>query len=627
MSKMISSFAAKMLQIKMFSKFFARLCLGVLVVQLAVIIIYNSWFNAVWEATKHMFFGGVGISWDMLTHLKFAPAAKIFKNSWDGFWELQSLVVTRSLVVWVLLPITLIYMAVFDEDEDEGKEFIQGRRFIPHQELNFLAHGFSKFVPFQRLRFKKCLPLGNVYLPIVDEPKQTFVIGKPGVGKTNLFNYIIQKIRTRAQRVVIHDYKGDYVEMFYDSTRGDILFNPLDVRSVGWCLFNDCKSIMDVEAFAHGLIPDPIPGSDPFWNNSARDIFVGILRYCYVSGKTSNKDIWQTVTLPNVQLYEILQTTKGGELGAKHLEDPDGKTAMNIMSNLMQYVKVFEYMSTMSGDFSITDWVTNENQVGSIFITNYANLQNILKPMISLFIQTVGRVLLSQCDDRDNRLFFILDEFGQLPNLATIQNLMTTSRSKGGSIFIGVQDIGQIDKVYKKESRTTILNSASNRIIFNCKDHDTAKFFSVDIGETEYYENTLTKSLNMGDGDRVNTSKQRRKEYLVTAEDIQSLPDLVGFVSIGHHNVTLSKWKYLKLKPKTTAFIQRPDLNLTGVVDVSLFINQDSESMFQKEPSIQIETSEMKADDNVMESMNSIIVEIATIKEGTASVNSNKVIL
>jgi type IV secretory pathway TraG/TraD family ATPase VirD4 len=192
-----------------------------------------------------------------------------------------------------------------------------------------------------------------------------------------------------------------------------------------------------------------------------------------------------------------------------------------------------------------------------------------LSPVISLFIQTAGNRLLSLSDDIHRRVFFFLDEFGQLPNMATIENLMTASRSKGGAVFIGVQDIGQLDKLYKKETRTTILNSASNRIVFNCKDHDTAKFFSDDIGKVEFYENMESQSLGMNKGDRINTNRQLRTENLVMTEDIQSLPDLHAFVSIGHHDITLSKWKYKKFKKQQVAFVPREDLDLANLKDVN----------------------------------------------------------
>ena len=566
MSTIVTGFATKFLQMKMFGRFIFRFCLFVLVLQFVVICIYNSWFNDSWDGTKHLMSSGLGMAWELIKKWHFNGAADVLVNTVGGFFELQHFALTRSCAIWVLFPMLMVYMFLFDEDKDGDQEFIQGRRYIEPKQLNLLA--LKSKLPIKLLALKNYIPFGQVYLPVGEEIKQTFVAGKPGCGKTNAFNQMLLTIRKRKQKIIVHDYKGDYVEKFYDEKRGDLLFNPLDVRSLNWCLFNDCQSVMDIEGFAAALIPNVVT-SEPFWNNAARDILVGILRYCYAENKRTNKDIWEIATQPNFVIYNALRRTKGGEIGAKHLEDPEGKTALSIMSNFMQYIKIFEYMSAMNGDFSIRRWVKDKKESGTIFFTNYASLQHTLSPMISLFIQTISNTLLSQPDDLSNRVFLFLDEFGKLPNMSTIENLMTASRSKGGSVFIGVQDVAQLDKIYKPEGRTTILNSASNRIIFNCKDHDTAKFFSVDFGDTEYYEGTESQSLGSTADDRLNTGRQRRKEPVVTPEDIQSLPDLNAFISIGHYNVTKSKFKYKKLENKVIAFIQREDLDLTNVVDVN----------------------------------------------------------
>ncbi len=419
----------------------------------------------------------------------------------------------------------------------------------------------------------QALPLGEVSLPFKEENKQTFAVGKPGCGKTNTFNHIIRHMLGLKRKVMIHDYKGDYVEKFYDPQR-DIIFNPLDNRCVGWTLFNDCQTLMDIDGFGAALIPQPTTG-DPYWNNAARDVFIAILRYCWHNKLKTNKDIWTIATKSNEELYAMFYETLGCRVAAKHLEDPEGKTAIGVMSNMMQYIKIFEYMQDIDGDFSIRSWLTNDSY-GIIFVTNYARLQNTLRPIISMFIQTVGSNLLSLSDDINRRVYMILDEFGQLPNMTTIESLMTAARSKGGAIFIGVQDIGQLDKIYKKETRTTILNSASNRLVFNCKDRDTAEFFSKDIGETEYWELNESQSLGMHKNDRVNSTRQRHKEFLVKPEDIQQLEDLSAYVSIGHNEVTLSTWYYLKLDIIAQAFTGRSNLNLAGIVDVPPSTNPPS---------------------------------------------------
>lgn len=577
MSSTAVSFANRLLQIKLYSKFLFRVFLMIFGLQCVAIIIFNGWFNSHWEDTKTVLEYGWDLTLTAFSNWNFEEGAKLLFKTCGIYFDDQKWIVLASFSCWLTLPWMLTVMHVKDKDKTNNREYIQGRQHLTHQALMKLL--FKKSDP------STCLPLGELALPFVDENKQTFAVGKPGCGKTNAFNQMILKILDLNRKAIIHDYKGDYVEKFYNPIR-DILFNPLDERSVGWCLFNDCTSIMDLDAFAEALIPEATTG-DPFWNDAARKVFSAILRYCWQNNLRTNKDIWRVATAPNESLYELFLNAKGCEVGAAYLQDPNGKTANGIMSNMLTYAAVFEYMQHMDGSFSITKWVENNDKNGLIFVTNYARLQNTLQPMISLFIQTAGNALLSLSDDINRRMYMVLDEFGQLPKMNTIISLMTASRSKGGAVMIGIQDVGQIDKTYKHETRKTILNSTANRLIFNCKDRETAKLFSEEIGETEYYEILESQSLGMNQGDRVNTSKQRRKEFLVTPEDIQSLPDLHAFVSIGHWDIALSKWDYKVLPSKSQAFIQRPELNLSVVLDVIPF---DPNNIAHKETPVPVNT-------------------------------------
>jgi len=587
---MATKFASKLLQIKMSAKFYGRLMFVIFVFQLVVCFAYNTWFNHSWDETKPIIIKGFEVAFALFKKMQFKDGWEMLSMSGSLLMQNFGWVFKRSFVVWIILPMVMIYSALFDEEEEE--KYNRGRQYLTPQQLNKIINKIR--IPiFDKRKLLNLIPLGQVKLPVKEENKQTFVVGKPGSGKTNAFNQCIELIRKRNQKIIIHDFKGDYVETFYDSNR-DLIFNPLDERSVGWCLFNDCETIMDIDAFGFALIPPAVVG-DPFWNNAARDILVGVLYYCWYNNKKTNKDIWHVITAHNRLLYSLLSQTKGGEAGAKHLEDPDGKTATGVMSNLMQFVKVFDYMSEMDGTFSIREWIANEKEDSTIFITNYANLKHTLSPIISLFIQTAGNRLLSLSDDINRRVFFFLDEFGQLPNMTTIENLMTASRSKGGAVFIGVQDIGQIDKLYKADTRTTILNSASTRVIFNCKDHETAKFFSNDIGQIEFFEKMESQSLGMNSSDRINMNTQKRIESLVSPEDIQSLPDLNAFISIGHYDVTLSKWKYKKFARDQLAFIPRKGLDLINSTDVdSARMSSELEQEIKLEESVVENNTEHK---------------------------------
>lgn len=109
-----------------------------------------------------------------------------------------------------------------------------------------------------------------------------------------------------------------------------------------------------------------------------------------------------------------------------------------------------------------------------------------------------------------------------------IIDLLTQSRSKGCSISFGIQDIGQIDKKYTPKGRESIVNACGNTLTFAVEDETTSKFLSEKLGSVEYWENQ--ESTSIGDNDRVNVSRVKRKEHIVLPSEIQALKDLTAYL-------------------------------------------------------------------------------------------------
>ncbi len=168
-------------------------------------------------------------------------------------------------------------------------------------------------------------------------------------------------------------------------------------------------------------------------------------------------------------------------------------------------------MSRADGEFSIDRWL--DQGTGWIYVTNYSLVQDTLRPILSLFIDLLGKKLLSKKDDYYRRIFFFLDEFGTLQRLSTIVRLLTLSRSKGGSVWIGIQDIGQIDKLYTEPLRQAIINACGINVIFSVADPQTAQFLSDKIGDISYREAHETYSMGVENyKDGVSVSKRVKQE-------------------------------------------------------------------------------------------------------------------
>lgn len=410
------------------------------------------------------------------------------------------------------------------------------------------------------------LPFGSFRLPAREETKHCLAVGRPGTGKTVFLSQVVERLIERKAKGVIYDFKGDYVSRFYDPDR-DILFNPLDRRSAGWNLFSDIKTKLDINVMASSLIP-PVYTGDTFWNDAARGVFSGILHYLWQHNRRTNSDIWGGVTAPGEHIHNWLRMTPEGQTGFRYIEDSSSKQALSVFATMMQYTAAFEYMSQGESAFSVTEWLSNEKP-GFIFVTNQSDLKDTLKPILSLFIDFLGKKLLSLPDDLQRRVFFLLDEFGTLQRLSSIKELLIASRSKGGSCWIGIQDIGQLNKLYTQDVADTIVNACGSSVMFAVSDPRTAKYLVDKIGDTEIMESEETYSMGVANyRDGVSLTQRRKRQRLILDSELMNLPDLQAYVKVPNNpTITLSRFAIREYPARTTSFIIRENLLLDTIIE------------------------------------------------------------
>jgi len=553
--------------IRMSMKMYVNTFLWVLLVHLGLILFITIRWS---QEPLHLFFHHIQVN---ITHASLPDPDYV--NSFLS--QLANRVLWVSVgtsVIWILYPATIWFYKRRAQKQAQPVH-LRGAKLLTPRELH---------AEMKRNKEETDLKIGEVAFPRSAEVKHALILGRPGVGKTVLLSGILERLIERGEKGIIYDFKGDYVERFYRPER-DLLFNPVDERCVGWNVFNEIKTYTDIDAVAHSLIPSSEHLADPFWNDGARDVFSGLLYSLYQRNQKSNADIWKAVSAPSKDISAWLKPAPGGERGYRYVEDPTSKQAMSILAVMMQYVKCLEILSKIEGDFRIGEWL--EKGKGWIFVSNDAQTAGTLRPMVSLFIDLLARKLLSFPDDDDRRLFFILDEFGTLQLLPAIKQLLTLSRSKGGSIWIGIQDVGQIDNLYGESLRQAIVNACETAAIFSVSDPKTAKFLSAKIGETEFLETEETYSMGVADNrDGVSLMRRRKLESLILPSEIMLLKDLELFLQIPNYNLTRTRliWKPYPVNAQALHF--RPDLDLDRIMAEHQAIRERAREIIGKEERI-----------------------------------------
>jgi type IV secretory pathway TraG/TraD family ATPase VirD4 len=462
------------------------------------------------------------------------------------FWQTLSLFVA-SAVIYFAYPFAIGIFKSRAKNQSRTKH-LNGAGLISAEQ-------------FARQIGKGDLPFGSFRLPWKEETKHCLTIGRPGTGKTVFLSQVVERLSERKAKGVIYDFKGDYVSRFYDPSR-DIIFNPLDKRCKGWNLFDDIKTKLDINTIASSLIPSVYAG-DTFWNDAARGVFSGILHYLWQHDLKTNVGIWQGVTASGESIHRWLRTTPEGQTGFRYIEDASGKQALSVFATMMQYTSAFEYMSQGESGFSVTEWLSDDKP-GFIFVTNQSDVKDTLKPILSLFIDFLGKKLLSLSDDLQRRVFFLLDEFGTLQRLSSIKELLITSRSKGGSCWIGIQDIGQLNKLYTQDVADTIVNACGSSVMFAVSDPKTAKYLIDKIGDTEISETEETLSMGVSNyRDGVSMTERRKRQRLIIDSELMNLPDLNAYVKVPNNPfIAITRFEIKDYPARITPFIIRDNLVL-----------------------------------------------------------------
>lgn len=272
---------------------------------------------------------------------------------------------------------------------------------------------------------KSRLQLGRIPLPYNVESNHVLIIAGSGGGKGVLLSKVMNKIgKLKQAHGLVHDIKPEWILYSYRPERGDLIFNPMDQRSIKYTVFNDLlipgQEIVLIKNFCSWVVPPNPAAKDPFWDDSARQILESIMIYLWKHDDCTNAGIRRMIHLSSEELAEELAGLPGAEYAAK-------KDSLSTLKTKMQWV---DFMP--DGDFSIAKWFESEN--GLLFLSNTERTQALFKPVLSLFVNSVGSYVLNLTDDRDRRFFFFLDEFTALSRLDKVIELLKLGRSKGASL-------------------------------------------------------------------------------------------------------------------------------------------------------------------------------------------------
>ena len=219
---------------------------------------------------------------------------------------------------------------------------------------------------------------------------------------------------------------------------------------------------------------------------------------------------------------------QGNELASGHLEGLRGSSD-NVVTNSWQAahdaVKVFATDQRLQGCFERSPFTGCPRNLESLLMficVDDADLE-LYAPFLRLITTQCLSYLSSRHESRDTPVLLALDEFSSLGRM-DITPALRKLRKRHARIMLLTQSTADIDLIYGRDERMSMLNNFAYKVILSAGDPDTQRYVADLIGQETTTTRTDTVNAQGGLFDRhLNTSFHETKDYIVQPADLAQL--------------------------------------------------------------------------------------------------------
>ncbi|MBC8674366.1 type IV secretion system DNA-binding domain-containing protein [Aeromonas hydrophila] len=123
------------------------------------------------------------------------------------------------------------------------------------------------------------------------------------------------------------------------------------------------------------------------------------------------------------------------------------------------------------------------------------DIHTTVKPLFTAMIEVVIKACMMLNQDRNRRIFIILDEVQSLNFIPAFTDGLAELRQFGIVFVISYQLQAQLRTIYRETGATTISGLLGTRVAYQTPDEQTASWLSKNFSETEVKEMETTKSF------------------------------------------------------------------------------------------------------------------------------------
>jgi hypothetical protein len=384
-----------------------------------------------------------------------------------------------------------------------------------------------------------------IRIPLKKEAQHFLMMGDTGVGKTQLISQLLLQVAERGDSAVVYDPATEYIQKFFNAERGDVVLNPLDARCPYWGPAQEMESNAEADAIAASLYQPTGETKDEFFHQTPAQIFAHLLKYGPTPHQLAD---WLASD------KELLARVEGTEM-AFYIDQNAGPQRAGVLSSLGIVAKSFRLLPTQdqaNGVWNARTW--SKTRKGWVFITSRPTERNTLRPLHSLWIDSLVMRLMSEPAPDQKPVWFVIDELASLQRLPQLHTALTEARKSKNPLVLGFQGRAQLQAIYGDKLAEVMVSQPATKLFMKTSEPNAAQWISKAIGYVEIERVKETKHDGAKQGR--NYSLDRQIEPLVMESQITGLDDLHAYLKHGN-NVARFDFKYLNLRKTNFGFIER----------------------------------------------------------------------
>lgn len=412
--------------------------------------------------------------------------------------------IVAAIVSAVIYTFKVAKSSIIDTDE-----VIRGTFRVQQNELCSLSGSQPDPAIFCKMSNGKKLHITKQQLV-----RHMLILGGTGTGKSQLMLQLLPQLlalNSGKIKAVILDGKGEFVKYFYRPDK-DYLFNPYDVRSVGYNFFEDLATLIqhhiktETEPPQVRIIADVLAdvashrmsGDKNLWCfQGTSNIFFSLIMYCIINGKTTMREFVRLCRSDEKELRKAVETLPpvfAAPAAGEFSNAPD--SLASVLSTMRQELVRFSAALETDGDFSIRHFM---NMPGNLYLSRAGTMSKNFDSLYKLIIDTFCMQIRGRSDSNGElRYLLFIDEFGELPAIDDLPNVLQLVRSKGGCVVLGNQTIAKIRAKYGQGETANMLGNLNTRFYFRSVENKEAKYLSDDIGSCEVERTTQSSNSSAG---------------------------------------------------------------------------------------------------------------------------------